>query len=89
MCATCETRPHARGLCNTCYRRAWRAGGLADHAGQLRVRASVIDQCEWFARTGETVLGAVARLGYKSENSLYAELRRAGRLDLWQRLRAA
>ena len=89
MCATCETRPHARGLCGTCYRRAHRQGYLDKYPATLHRRGDVVEDCEVLAESGETAAGAAVRLGYGAVNSLYMELRRAGRLDLWQRLRAA
>lgn len=58
--ATCHPdKPmHAHGLCNTCYH-----GGKRISDAHLQLRASRLEDLTWMADTGESAVGAAARLG--------------------------
>jgi len=81
----CGRQPFRRGLCVTCYRHA-RHDGTIPLTHQRR-RADVVEDVTWLLKTGETHPETVAhRAGYRTTDSLYAALRRAGRRDLIERL---
>lgn len=102
VCAKCGLlRPHdCRGLCVTCYARlkaryiAGTSTELFDFDRTTWSRAEVVEEAELLADAGVSASEAVVRLGYrlrdgvKASNGLYMALLRAGRSDLWARLRA-
>ncbi len=82
-CASCGQRPpFRRGLCTSCYRGAARV----QHWTPV---AHLIENLEWMLATGETHPEMLTlRLGYTAPTSIYRALRRAGRTDLIDALRA-
>lgn len=52
----------------------------------LRVRREQMQDLEWMASTGETTEGAAHRMGVTTE-ALWKRTDKAGRSDLWERLR--
>lgn len=69
---------------------AWPAGSIDDPAARP-ITAHLLALAEdvaWMAATGESLLGVCRRLQL-ARNSLYRELERAGRLDLWRSISSA
>lgn len=74
----CDRAAAAKGYCHRCYLRA-----RDSYTG----RGAAIRELEHLAGT-DTLASIAARLGIKP-NSIYRTLQRAGRVDLWRRLRGA
>ena len=68
---------------------AWTSAAIDDPAGRpLGQHAmALVEDLQWMLETGESLAGACVRLGIRP-NSLYSQLRRIQRLDLWQQLPA-
>jgi hypothetical protein len=77
----------AKGYCMTQYMR-WRAhGDPLKVTGRVAAAAIVIEDVEWMAQTGESLLGAAHRLEVHPD-TLERRLEREGRYDLANQMRA-
>lgn len=70
-----------RGLCSRCYHSDTRF----DHGLQFYRGTDLIEDVEWLIDDDATLTIACGRLDIKRD-TLWRALRRAGRLDLWDRL---
>ncbi len=83
-----------RGLCDPCRHRHSRVGTIHNFPRTTHSAADVVEECEWLAGVGAGWREAAAGLGYDtdcspSNSGLRQALRRAGRDDLWRRLKEA
>lgn len=95
-CLACHlTKPHhSRGLCGACYHYALDHGRLDEYPPIQRTSAEVAEDAEWLAADGLGWRAVAARLGYStncrpSSSGLRQALKRARRLDVWERLKEA
>lgn len=90
QCSTCGAnlpRARGRGLCHRCYYRAEVEGRLDDFPRVTRPSADTVEELEFLPPM--TTRQAARELGYHTPQALYRALHRAGRTDLWGRMRAA
>lgn len=68
---------------------AWTSAAIDDPAGRpLGHHAmALVEDLQWMLETGESLAGACVRLGIRP-HSLYSQLSRIQRLDLWQQFAA-
>ena len=83
----CPNEARTRGFCHAHYQQWWKTGAMRDLGRSHNRRDDVIDQIE--RSLPITAESAATQLGYGRVHSLYRTLHRAGRDDLWRRMREA